>query len=121
MQQKEKKSQIDKRTNIEEKDNSLDKDIKDNFPDPKDMPEFNEYNSFNSKNYSKPEIYYSYQHDEFILPSEPNKKSGKDMSIKALQDLQNNFENEKYVKNLKSSGTYASQMDRFVRKFPGLK
>ena len=121
LQQKEKKSKIDKRTNTEEKDNSLDKDIKDNFPDPKDMPEFNEYNSFNSKNYSKPEIYYSYQHDEFILPSEPNKKSGKDMSIKALQDLQNNFENEKYVKNLKSSGTYASQMDRFVRKFPGLK
>jgi len=70
------------------------------------------------KKYSRPEINYSYQHEEFILPTDPNNKSGKDMSIKALQDLQNNLENAKFSKGLKTSGTYESQLDRFVRKYP---
>ena len=43
------------------------------------------------------------------------------MSIKALQDLQTNFENSKFEKNNKNSGTYANQLDKFIRKFPGLK
>ena len=43
------------------------------------------------------------------------------MSIKALQDLQNNFENSKYEQSLKSSNTYANQLDKFIRKYPGLK
>ena len=100
---------------------SLEKEMKENFPDPKEMPQFKENTIFNSNNYSKPEIYYSYQHDEFILPSDPNHKSGKDMSIKALQDLQNNFENSKYEQNVKTSDTYANQLDKFIRKYPGLK
>ena len=100
---------------------SLEKEMKENFPDPKEMPQFKENTNFNSNNYSKPEIYYSYQHDEFILPSDPNHKSGKDMSIKALQDLQNNFENSKYEQNVKTSDTYANQLDKFIRKYPGLK
>ena len=99
----------------------IEKDMKENFPDPKEMPEFNDNNKFQGKKYSKPEINYGYQHEEFILPSDPNNKSGKDMSIKALQDLQNNLENSKYSKGLKTSGTYESQLDRFVRKYPGLK
>ena len=121
LKQRENKSQINKRALTEEKDNSIEKEIKDNFPDPKEMPEFNENININEKTYTKPEIYYAYQHEEFILPSDPNNKSGKDMSIKALQDLQNNYESAKFAKNLKSSGTYASKLDRFVRKFPGLK
>ena len=107
--------------NRTEIDNNLDKEIKDNFPDPNEMPEFNDNDNYNKKNNNKYVLTYRFQHDEFILPSEPNNKSGKDMSIKALQDLQNNFENSKYEKNPKSSGTYESQMDKFIRKYPGLK
>ena len=118
LEKKENKSLLN---NNEIKDNTLEKEMKENFPDPNEMPEFNENNNFNSKNYSKPEVYYSYQHDEFILPTEPNNKSGKDMSIKALQDLQNNYENAGFEKNLKNSGTYATQLDQFIRKYPGLK
>ena len=105
----------------EDDKNIIEKEMKDNLPDPNDMPEFNEVNNFDSNNYKKPEIYYPIQHDEFILPSKPNNKSGKDMSIKALQDLQTNFENSKFEKNNKNSGTYANQLDKFIRKFPGLK
>ena len=115
LQQKENKSQNN------EKDNALEKEMKENFPDPKGMPEFNDNNKFNGKKYSRPEINYSFQHEEFILPTDPNNKSRKDLSIKALQDLQNNYENFKYNKGLKNSGTYESQMDKFVRKYPGLK
>ena len=118
LKQKENQSQIN---NNKLKNISLDKEMKENFPDPKDMPEFKGSNNFNSNNYSKPEICYSYQHDIFILPTEPNNKSGKDMSIKALQDLQNNFENAKYEQNIKTSNTYANQLDKFIRKYPGLK
>ena len=118
LEKKENKSILN---NNEVNDKALEKEIKENFPDPNEMPEFNENNNFNSKNYSRPEINYSYQHDEFILPSEPNNKSVKDMSIKALQDLQNNYENAKFDKNLKNSGTYARQLDQFIRKYPGLK
>ena len=118
LKQNENQSQIN---NNKLKNISLEKEMKENFPDPKDMPEFKESNNFNSNNYSKPEICYSYQHDIFILPSEPNNKSGKDMSIKALQDLQNNFENAKYEQSLKTSNTYANQLDKFIRKYPGLK
>ena len=118
LKQNENQSQIN---NNKLKNISLEKEMKENFPDPKDMPEFKESNIFNSNNYSKPEINYSYQHDVFILPTDPNNKSSKDMSIKALQDLQNNFENSKYEQNLKSSNTYANQLDKFIRKYPGLK
>jgi hypothetical protein len=107
--------------NRTEIDNNLDKEIKDNFPDPNEMPEFNDNENYNKKNNNKYVLTYRFQHDQFILPSEPNNKSGKDMSIKALQDLQNNFENSKYEKNPKRSGTYESQMDKFIRKYPGLK
>ena len=118
LKQNENKTQINnnKMNNI-----IMDKEMKENFPDPKDLPEFIENNKFSKNNYSKPEICYAYQHDVFILPSEPNNKSGKDMSIKALQDLQNNFENAKYEQNLKTSHTYANQLDKFIRKYPGLK
>ena len=118
LKQNENQSQIN---NNKLKNISLEKEMKENFPDPKDMPEFKESNIFNSNNYSKPEINYSYQHDVFILPTDPNNKSGKDMSIKALQDLQNNFENSKYEQGLNSSNTYANQLDKFIRKYPGLK
>ena len=122
LQQKENKSQFNNRAHTEINDKALEKEIKNNFPDLKDMPEFNDFNNnSNGIKYSKPVINYAYQHEEFILPSEPNNKSGKDLSIKALQDLQNNFENSKYNKVLKNSGTYESQMDQFVRKYPGLK
>ena len=115
--------QNENKTQINNKMNNIimDKEMKENFPDPKDLPEFIENNKFSKNNYSKPEICYAYQHDVFILPSEPNNKSGKDMSIKALQDLQNNFENAKYEQNLKTSHTYANQLDKFIRKYPGLK
>ena len=118
LKQNENKTQINnnKMNNI-----IMDKEMKENFPDPKDLPEFIENNKFSKNNYSKPEICYAYQHDVFILPSEPNNKSGKDMSIKALQDLQNNFENAKYEQNLKTSHTYANQLDKYIRKYPGLK
>ena len=122
LQQKENKSQFNNRAHTEINDKALEKEIKNNFPDLKDMPEFNDFNNnSNGIKYSKPVINYAYQHEEFILQSEPNNKSGKDLSIKALQDLQNNFENSKYNKVLKNSGTYESQMDQFVRKYPGLK
>ena len=118
LKQNENKTQINnnKMNNI-----TMDKEMKENFPDPKDLPEFIESNKYNKNNYSKPEVCYAFQHDVFILPSEPNNKSGKDMSIKALQDLQNNFENAKYEQNLKTSHTYANQLDKFIRKYPGLK
>ena len=121
LQQKGNKSQFNKRAQSEGKDNAIEKDMKENFPDPKEMPEFDDNNNYSGKKYSRPEINYSYQHEEFILPTDPNNKSGKDMSIKALQDLQNNLENAKFSKGLKTSGTYESQLDRFVRKYPGLK
>ena len=123
LQQKENKSQFNNRAHTETNDNALlEKEIKNNFPDLKDMPEFNDFNNnINGKKYLKPEINYAFQHEEFILPSEPNNKSGKDLSIKALQDLQNNYENSKYNKDAKNSDTYETQMDKFVRKYPGLK
>ena len=107
-----------------ENDKMIEEKIKQDFPDPKDIPEFNEYNKFNDKNYSKPEIYYPYQHEQYIIPTNPNNKSGKDVSIKVLQDLQNNFENArdfKKGKNINSSNTYANQLDKFISKFPGIK
>ncbi len=107
-----------------EKEKIIEEKIKQDFPDPKDIPEFKEYNKFNDKNYSKPEVYYPYHHEQYIIPSNPNNKSGKDVSIKVLQDLQNNFENArdfKKGKNISGSNTYASQMDKFISKFPGIK
>ena len=107
-----------------ENDKMIEEKIKQDFPNPKDIPEFNEYNKFNDKNYSKPEIYYPYQHEQYIIPTNPNNKSGKDVSIKVLQDLQNNFENArdfKKGKNINSSNTYANQLDKFISKFPGIK
>ena len=97
--------------------------IKNDFPDPKDIPEFKEYNKFNDKNYNKPEVFYPYQHEEYIIPTNPNNKSGKDMTIKVLQDLQNNFENARDDKKTKgsTSNTYASQLDKFISRFPGMK
>ena len=123
LQQKENKSQFNNRAHTETNDNALlEKEIKNDFPDLKDMPEFNDFNNnINGKKYLKPEINYAFQHEEFILPTDPNNKSRKDLSIKALQDLQNNYENFKYNKGLKNSGTYESQMDQFVRKYPLLK
>ena len=107
-----------------ENEKMIEDTIKKDFPDPKDIPEFNEYNKFNDKNYSKPEINYAYQHEQFIIPSNPNNKSGKDVSIKVLQDLQNNFENARDYKKPKTSNnsnTYANQLDKFISKFPGIK
>ena len=98
--------------------------MREDFPDPKDIPKLNEFNNNNDKNYTKPEIYYAYQHEKYIIPTNPNNKSGKDMSIKVLQDLQNNFENSRDFKKAKvqnKSNTYASQMDKFISKFPGIK
>ena len=116
------------RAHSAEKENEkmIEDTIKKDFPDPKDIPEFNEYNKFNDKNYSKPEIYYGFQHEQYIISSNPNNKSGKDVSIKVLQDLQNNFENARDFKKSKNnnnnnSNTYASQLDRFISKFPGIK
>ncbi len=114
------------RAHSAEKENEkmIEDSIKKDFPDPKDIPEFNEYNKFNDKNYSKPEVYYPYQHDQYIIPSNPNNKSGKDVSIKVLQDLQNNFENARDYKKPKTgnnSNTYANQLDKFISKFPGIK
>ena len=103
----------------------IEEKIKKDFPDPKDIPEFNEYNKFDDKNYSKPEIYYPYQHEQYIIPTNPNNKTGKDVSIKVLQDLQNNFENDRDYKKSKNSynnsNTYANQLDKFISKFPGIK
>ena len=108
-----------------EKDNDkfIEKKIKEDFPDIKDIPEFNEYNKFNDKNYAKPEVFYPYQHEQYIIPTNPNNKSGKDVSIKVLQDLQNNFENARNEKKPKinNSSTYANQLDKFISKFPGMK
>ena len=114
------------RAHSAEKENEkmIEDTIKKDFPDPKDIPEFNEYNKFNDKNYSKPEVYYAYQHEQYIIPSNPNNKSGKDVSIKVLQDLQNNFENARDYKKPKTgnnSNTYANQLDKFISKFPGIK
>ena len=103
------------------KNNNLDKKILDNFPNPSDVPEFKEYNNFNSKNYGKPEVFYPFQHDQFIIPTNPNNKSGKDVSIKVLQDLQNNFENSDDKKIKKSGGTYETQLDQFISRFPAVK
>ena len=101
----------------------IDQKIKDDFPDPKDIPEFNEFNKFNNKNFVKPEVFYPYQHEQYIIPTTPNNKRAKDVSIKALQYLQNNFENDKDEKKNKSntSNTYASQLDKFISRYPGLK
>ena len=106
-----------------ENEKMIDQKIKDDFPDPKDIPKFNEFNKFNNKNYVKPEVFYPYQHEQYIIPTNPNNKSAKDVSIKALQDLQNNFENDKDEKKNKSntSNTYASQLDKFISRYPGLK
>ena len=130
LQNRENKSPISPRHNRahsaeRENDKMIENKMKEDFPDPKDIPEFKEYNKYNDKNYSKPEIYYAYQHEQYIIPSNPNNKSGKDISIKALQDLQNNFENSRNFKkqkgNSSNSNTYASQMDKFISKFPGIK
>ena len=104
-------------------DKFIQKKIKEDFPDIKDIPEFNEYNKFNDKNYAKPEVFYPYQHEQYIIPTNPNNKSGKDVSIKVLQDLQNNYENSRNDKKPKSnnSNTYANQLDKFISKFPGMK
>ena len=106
-----------------ENDKMIDQRIKNDFPDPKDIPEFKEYNKFDDKNYNKPEVFYPYQHEKYIIPTNPNNKSGKDMSIKVLQDLQNNFENAKDEKITKgnTSNTYANQLDRYISRFPGMK
>ena len=114
------------RAHSAEKENEkmIEEKIKQDFPDLKDIPEFNEYNKFNDKNYSKPEIYYPYQHEQYIISTNPNNKSGKDVSIKVLQDLQNNFENArdfKKGKKMNGSNTYANQLDKFISKFPGIK
>ena len=103
------------------KNNTLDKKILDNFPNPSDIPEFKNYNNFNSKNYGKPEQFYPLQHDQYIIPTNPNNKSGKDISIKVLQDLQNNFENADDKKPKKNGGTYEAQLDKFISRFPAVK
>ena len=126
LQERENNSPIHIRAHSAEKENEkvIEKKMKEDFPDPKDIPTFNEYNKYNNNNYSKPDVYYPYQHEQYIIPSNPNNKSGKDMSIKALQDLQNNFENSRNFKKAKAknnSNTYASQMDKFISKFPGIK
>ena len=80
-----------------------------------------------SRQYSQPETqhnpFYPYQHEQYIIPTNPNHKSGKEVSIKVLQDLQNNFENIRNEKKPKAnnSNTYANQLDKFISKFPGLK
>ena len=104
-------------------DKFIEKRIKEDFPDIKDIPEFNEFNKFNDKNYTKPDVFYPYQHEQYIIPTNPNHKSGKEVSIKVLQDLQNNFENIRNEKKPKAnnSNTYANQLDKFISKFPGLK
>ena len=126
LNERENKSPRNYRAHSAENENEkiIEEKIKQDFPDPKDIPEFKEYNKFNDKNYSKPEVYYPYHHEQYIIPSNPNNKSGKDVSIKVLQDLQNNFENArdfKKGKNISGSNTYASQMDKFISKFPGIK
>ena len=100
---------------------NLDKNILDNFPNPADVPEFKEYNNYNNKNLGKPEVFYPIQHDEYIIPTNPNNKSGKDVSIKVLQDLQNNFENADDKKSKKNGGTYEAQLDQFISRFPAVK
>ena len=100
---------------------NLDKKILDNFPNPADVPEFKEYNNYNNKNLGKPEVFYPIQHDEYIIPTNPNNKSGKDVSIKVLQDLQNNFENADDKKSKKNGGTYEAQLDQFISRFPAVK
>ena len=118
---------IHHRSYSSEKENNkmIEEKIKEEFPDLKDIPQFNEYNKFDDKNYSKPEVYYPYQHEQYIIPANPNNKSGKDVSIKVLQDLQNNFENARDYKKAKSkisnSNTYANQLDKIISKFPGIK
>ena len=126
LQERENNTPLPIRAHSAEKENEkmIENKMKEDFPDLKDIPTFSEYNKYNSKNFRKPEVYYPYQHEQYIIPSNPNNKSNKDMSIKALQDLQNNFENSRNFKKVKpknNSNTYASQMDKFISKFPGIK
>ena len=125
IQKREGNSPQNNRAHSAEKENDkfIEKRIKEDFPDIKDIPEFKEYNKFNDENYTKPEVFYPYQHEQYIIPTNPNNKSGKEVSIKVLQDLQNNFDNSKNKKKPKTfnSNTYANQLDKFISKYPGLK
>ena len=106
-----------------ENDKFLEKKMKEDFPDIKDIPEFKEYNKFNDKNYVKSEVFYPYQHEDYIIPTKPNNKEGNKMSDKILQDLQSNYENFKDEKKGKfyNSNSLENQLDNYINKFPGFK
>ena len=100
---------------IESKNNNND------FPDINELPRFFEQDNKKSV-YQKPEIFYPLYHDKFIIPSNPNNQSGRDISIKVLKDIQNNYENAKNNKILKiNPTTYESKLDEFIHRYPGSK
>ena len=106
-----------------ENDKLIEQRMKEDFPDIKDIPEFKEYNQSKDKNYVKPEVFYPYQHEDYIIPTNPNDKNGNKVTIKVLQDLQSNYENFKDEKKGKgnNSNSLENQLDNYINRFPGLK